>query len=295
MAKSFQKIGLFSRSKHEGSAETIGKLIEFLKSQHLEIFIETETATQFAVIDIPIVPPSSIGQYCDLLIVIGGDGSLLQAVRHIIDDEIPVLGINRGRLGFLTDIHPDEVTIKISEILAGHYQEEKRFLLTAQAYHQDAIIAEQDALNDVVLMQGDNPHLIEFEIYIDDLFVCSQRADGLITATPTGSTAYALSGGGPILHPSLDACVIVPMFPHTLSSRPIVINGNSCIKIVMSAKNVFPARLSCDGQKLIIIHPNDYFIIRKKHQQLRLIHPLDYQYFQTLRSKLQWGTKLGQG
>lgn len=293
MTAGFKKIGLFGRTKRDGSRETIVSLIDYLASSQYETYIEAETASNIAISHLPVLSSETIGQHCDLLIVIGGDGSLLQAARSVVDYDTPILGINRGRLGFLTDIHPNQVTIKVGEVLAGQYREERRFFLTAQVMQDQVLSEQQDALNDVVLMQGDNPHMIEFEIYIDDQFVCSQHADGLITSTPTGSTAYALSGGGPILHPSLDACVLLPMFPHTLSSRPIVINGNSKIRVVISPENEFAARLSCDGQNLITIKPGDHFVIHKKEKQLRLLHPIDYQYFQTLRSKLQWGTKFG--
>lgn len=290
MARCFNRIGLFGRTKRDGLQETLVNLVEYLTMQEYAIYIEADTAANCHLSHLPTLPGETLGQHCDLVIVIGGDGSLLQAARSVVDYDTPIVGINRGRLGFLTDIHPNEITAKIAEVLAGQFREECRFLLTAQVFQQQTIVQQQDALNDVVLMQGDNPHMIEFEIYIDNQFVCRQRADGLITSTPTGSTAYALSGGGPILHPSLDACVLLPMFPHTLSSRPIVINGNSEIRVVIVSDNEFAARLSCDGQNLIMVKPGDYFVIRKKDKQLRLLHPLDYQYFQTLRSKLQWGT-----
>lgn len=294
METRFKKIGLFGRAKRDGLSETLISLKDYLHDKGLDVIIEAETAAYLELNDIHTLPCSTLGQYCDVVIVVGGDGSLLQAARSVVNYNIPILGINRGRLGFLTDIHPTEFKAKIADILSGRYKEEQRFLLTAHVMHNDQIIGQQDALNDVVLMQGDNPHMIEFEIYIDNQFVCSQRADGLITATPTGSTAYALSGGGPILHPSLDACVLLPMFPHTLTSRPIVINGNSEIKVVISPENEFAARLSCDGQNLMTVAPGDCYVIHKKSQQLRLLHPLDYQYFQTLRSKLQWESQFGQ-
>lgn len=290
MASQFKKIALFGRSKRDGLRETLLKLQEYLQAQAIDVLLEAETAQQHGIAHANILPFETIGQQCDLMIVVGGDGSLLQAAKSVVDHDVPIVGINRGRLGFLTDILPDEITAQIGAILAGQYKEEPRFLLTAQVVHGDTVTAQQDALNDVVLMQGDNPHMIEYEIYIDKQFVCSHRGDGLITATPTGSTAYALSGGGPILHPSLDACVLLPMYPHTLSARPIVINGNSEIKVVISPENEFSARVSCDAQTLMKIHAGDHFTIRKKAKPLRLIHPLDYQYFQTLRSKLQWGS-----
>ncbi len=225
------------------------------------------------------------------MIVVGGDGSLLHAAHAVVRDEIPVLGINRGRLGFLTDIHPTELD-KIKAILEGKYILEKRFLLEARIEYQHSVLGEGSALNEVALIPSSVPHMTEFEVYIDDQFVCSQNSDGLIIATPTGSTAYALSGGGPILHPNLDAIVIVPMFPHTLSMRPIVIEGNQRITVVITPNNLHLPRLTCDSQGFMNTPPGSHIHIQKKPRHLHLIHPLDYSYYETLRSKLHWGHKL---
>jgi len=236
----------------------------------------------------------------------------------VVEQGKPVLGVNRGRLGFLADIHPGELYTKIGEILDGNYFEETRFLLTSfetgssslndsqkkttiphSAQESKRVSKHQtkngiklgDALNDIVLLPGEFAHMIEFSVYVNDQFICTQRADGLIVTTPTGSTAYALSGGGPILHPALDAIALVPMFPHTLSSRPIVVAGNSRIEIVISKDNETSPRISCDGEARIPILPGHQVQIHKKAQELRLVHPMDYNYFQTLRTKLHWGTQ----
>jgi NAD+ kinase len=222
---------------------------------------------------------------------VGGDGSLLHAAQTIVNDEIPVLGINRGRLGFLTDILPTELH-KIKAILEGAFLLEKRFLLTATVEYGGEVLGQSDALNEVALIPDSVPHMNEFEIYINDKFVCSQDSDGVIIATPTGSTAYALSGGGPILHPQLDAFVIVPMFPHTLSLRPIVIEGNNRVTIVISPNNTATPRITCDSQLFINTPPGSHITIKKKNQHLHLIHPVAYDYYETLRSKLHWGRKL---
>lgn len=177
---------------------------------------------------------------------------------------------------------------KIENILKGNYKEETRFLLDMKAKHSNRIIAQGIALNDVVLLPGDIAKMIEFDIYINDEFVCHQRADGLIVATPTGSTAYALSGGGPILHPKLDAVALVPMFPHALSSRPIVIDGNSKIKINISHKNDVSPYISHDGQPRVPLLPEGSIHINKYRHSLRLIHPRDYNYYDILRRKLDW-------
>jgi NAD+ kinase len=204
-----------------------------------------------------------------------------------------VLGINRGSLGFLTDIRPDELEVEVAKVLDGHYLVENRFLLQAEVRRHNEAIGQGDALNDVVLHPGKSTRMIEFEIYIDGQFVCSQKADGLIVATPTGSTAYALSAGGPIMHPKLDAIVIVPMYPHTLSGRPIVVDGNSELKIVVSKDLQIYPQVSCDGQNHFTCAPGDTITVSKKPQKLRLIHPLDHNYYEVCRTKLGWGSRLG--
>jgi NAD+ kinase len=292
MSKIFKTIGLIARQRQEDLSDTLQSLKNLLLERQLSVIVETETANYLPKSKLPISPREEIGKQCDLIIVVGGDGSLLNAARVAVDSRTPVLGINRGRLGFLTDIHPSELNSRIEEVLDGNYIEEKRFLLTATIKNKKKTIATDLALNDVVLTPGELAHMIEFAISIDDQFVCSQRADGLIVATPTGSTAYALSGGGPILHPHLDAIVLVPMFPHTLSARPIVISGTSTTKILIPESSETAPKLSCDGQARITLPPGCEIYIEKKAEQLRLIHPTDYSYFQTLRSKLHWSTKL---
>jgi NAD+ kinase len=291
MNKAFKIVGIIGRVKNPGVKETLVTLIKYLRSLQQEFVIEAETAEHLDDASLPIVERHAIGKRCDLLIVVGGDGSLLNAIHSVVNNETPVLGINRGSLGFLTDILPTQLE-KIKAILTGEYILEKRFLLTAEIKLQNENLGEDDALNEVALIPNTTPHMIEFEIYIDDQFVCSQNSDGLIIATPTGSTAYALSGGGPILHPGLDAIVLVPMFPHTLSSRPIVIEGNRKINIIVSPNNTTTPRLSCDGQDYINSPPGSDISIYKKQEHLNLIHPIDYNYYKTLRSKLHWGKKL---
>lgn len=290
MSLSFKRIVLFGRQRSSdvGVQETLNSLQQLLAKQALEVYIEQDTAQHFGINDLPVMPLADMQNRCDLIIVVGGDGSFLYAGRAAAEYDIPVLGINRGRLGFLTDITPGDLTEKVTAVLAGTYFEESRFLLDTVINTTDASRKLDGALNDVVLLPGDIPHMIEFEIYINQQLVCSQRADGLIIATPTGSTAYALSAGGPILHPSLDAIVMVPMFPHTLSSRPIVIDANSIIELKISGSNESSLRLSCDGQERIEIPVGTNITITKKKEKVRLIHPCDYNYYETLRAKLGW-------
>ncbi len=291
MASQFKTVGIFGRVNTPGILETLKTLIRYLQQLGQPLVVETETAQALNDPTLPCVTREELSKRCNLVLVVGGDGSLLHAAHMIINDEIPVVGINRGRLGFLTDILPNDLD-KIKAILEGQYRLEKRFLLAATVESQGKVLGQSDALNEVALVPDCVPHMSEFEIYIDDHFLCSQVSDGLIVATPTGSTAYALSGGGPIVHPQLDAVVIVPMFPHTLSMRPIVIEGNQRITIIITPNNTATPRLTCDSQSFINTPPGSHIVIRKKPQRLHLIHPIDYDYYESLRSKLHWGRKL---
>ena len=215
-----QRIGLLARLDYPQVVESVRYLIRYLGNDHT-LVVEQHTAQLLNGDDIPyqVCDGANFASCIDLAIVVGGDGSMLSAARELIDFGIPLLGVNRGRLGFLNDIHPDEIDPRVGKVLAGDYVESRRFLLETEITRKGSSIGKAIALNDVVLHPGQSIRMMEFELYIDGQFVNSQRSDGLIVSTPTGSTAYALSGGGPILHPDLDAMVLVPMNPHTLSSR----------------------------------------------------------------------------
>jgi len=224
----------------------------------------------------------------DLILVVGGDGSMLHAAKYAVQYDKPVLGINRGQLGFLTDVGPNELADRLYQVMMGHYWIEPRILLDSVILRAGAILSEQLALNDVVLSLGASSQLIEFNLWVNDHFVCRQRADGLIIATPTGSTAYALSAGGPIIHPELNAISIVPMLPHKLSSRPIVINADAAIKIILTSVHENPAQISFDSHVQQPLIENDMIHITQSAKKFKLVHPNDYDYFQTLRDKLHW-------
>jgi len=291
MASHFKTIGIFAKLKNKGVKESLKALINRLQELNIKVIVESETAESLAANNLTTVNKDELSELADLLIVVGGDGSLIHAAHTIRNSSTPVVGINRGSLGFLTDIHPDELN-KIEDILQGKFFIEKRFLLTASVKQNNKISEQDEALNEVAIIPGTNPHMIELEIYIDEKFVCSQNSDGLIIATPTGSTAYALSGGGPILHPSLDAIVIVPMFPHSLNNRPIVVEGNSKIDVIVTPNNNRAPRVSCDAREYLNTEIGGSITISKKENPLHLIHPLDYDYYEALRSKLHWGKKL---
>ncbi len=289
----FRNVGIIGRLGSTQVLETIRRLKRFLQSRDLHVILEDTIAEVLPGHGLQTSSRKALGESCDLVIVVGGDGSLLGAARALARFKIPVLGINRGSLGFLTDIRPDELEEKVGEVLDGQYSVENRFLLEAEVRRHGETIGQGDALNDVVLHPGKSTRMIEFELHIDGQFVYSLKADGLIIATPTGSTAYSLSAGGPIMHPKLDALVIVPMYPHTLSGRPIVVDGNSELRIVVSPNMQIYPQVSCDGQNHFTCAPGDTVTLRKKPQKLRLIHPLDHNYYEICRTKLGWGSRLG--
>lgn len=293
----FTTVGLIGHLNNERAVYSIKRLIKFLQQAQKHIVLETQTAALITDQQLlkhvqKTVDIDSLGEMCDLVIVIGGDGSLLRGARALAKYQVPLLGVNRGRLGFLTDITPEDIELKVGEVLAGQYTTDPRFLLEMQVTREGEVIATGDALNDVVLHPGQFIHMLECELYIDDYFVTSQRSDGMIVSTPTGSTAYALSGGGPIMHPKLDAIVLVPMNPHTLSSRPMVISGNSEIKILVGDHDSALPLVTCDGQTHAEVRAGDEIHIRKKAHNVQLIHPLNHNFYERCRSKLGWGGHL---
>jgi NAD+ kinase len=289
MHKRFQKIGLIGKHGDPTVKQTLRRLYDYLIIHQHEVVIEEATCRMLNNKPVSSVPEIELPQHSDLVIVVGGDGTLLHAARVLSQQNIPLLGINLGRLGFLVDLSPDEINLKLTEILNGQYEQECRFLLEVSM--GDAPSDEQSTLafNDVVLHKWNIARMIEFETFVDDLLVSDQRSDGLIVSTPTGSTAYALSGGGPLLHPSLNAIVLVPICPHTLSNRPIVVDGDSLIEIRLDPAHAEDVQITCDGQATIPAMPGDVIKIRKAEQQVRLIHPVGYDYYSILRAKLGWG------
>ncbi|WP_345415743.1 NAD(+) kinase [Halioxenophilus aromaticivorans] len=288
----FHTVGLVSRLGSETAVDTTKKLIQFLSDLDCGVVLESDTAASLPEFGIPEASRDQLGSACDLVIVVGGDGSLLGAARAVVDEGVPILGVNRGRLGFLTDISPDEIESRVTEVLTGNYLSEERFLLEMAVMRDGEQIGGGSALNDVVIHPGKFIRMIEFEVYVDNQFVYSQRSDGLIITTPTGSTAYALSGGGPLMHPSLDAIGLVPINPHTLSSRPIIIAGNSNIRLLVGMQNTAFPHVTCDGQTHVVTQPGDEIVVTKKAKKLTLIHPQEHDFYETCRRKLGWGSHL---
>lgn len=291
MNKHFNCIGIVGHPRHPTALTTHEMLYRWLTAKGYEVIIEQQIARELELQNVETGTLADIGQRADLAVVVGGDGNMLGAARVLARYDIKVIGINRGNLGFLTDLDPDNAQQQLADVLEGQYLVESRFLLEAQVCKKACSPRIGTAINEVVLHPGKVAHMIEFEVYIDENFAFSQRSDGLIISTPTGSTAYSLSAGGPILTPSLDAIALVPMFPHTLSARPLVINSSSTIRLRFSHMRS-DLEISCDSQIALPIQEGEDVLIRRSDYHLNLIHPKNYNYFNTLSSKLGWSKKL---
>ncbi|EGU39901.1 inorganic polyphosphate/ATP-NAD kinase [Vibrio ichthyoenteri ATCC 700023] len=293
MKKPFEVIAIIGKPRDQQAIQTHKELYHWLLEQGYRVYIDDRLCEFLD--DIPREHFASLiqlGKVADLAVVVGGDGNMLGAARVLSRFDIRVIGVNRGNLGFLTDLNPEDFQSTLKAVLDGEYIEEERFLLETEIHRHKQIKSHNAALNEAVLHPGQVARMIEFEVYIDDTFAFSQRSDGLIIATPTGSTAYSLSGGGPILSPSLNAISLVPMFPHTLSSRPLVVDSKRRIKLIVSPDNRGTQEVSCDGQVSLPVSPGDEIHIYQSPNILKLIHPKDYSYYHVLRSKLGWSSKL---
>ncbi|MEK7190929.1 MAG: NAD(+) kinase [Pseudomonadota bacterium] len=292
MKKNIRTVALIGKPRDPLAAEHIVRLAEFLRVRGLAVVLEQGTAALLRPDFAPTQPLDAIGKNVDLAVVVGGDGTLLNVARHLAPHRVPLIGVNLGRLGFLADIRPDDMTDAIGRILDGDYQSESRLLLAAEIMRKGKIVHTASAFNDVIVTKGELARLIEFETYLDGEFVNSTRGDGVIVASPTGSTAYALSAGGPILHPALPALVLVPICPHTLSNRPIVVSSDSVIEIVITGSPDQQAHVSFDGQSSYSLEDNDRIFVRRAEVAVELIHPSSRSHFDVLREKLHWGKKL---
>lgn len=285
----FSTIGIFSKQDELSVGKSLKLLYQFLQDQSLRVMASAHPA---AILGLEACSDDEITSQSDLAIVVGGDGTLLQAGRLLTPHNIPIVGINLGRVGFLVDVLPEDMVTQLNLMLSGHFIEEQRGLLQAYAWRGENLLGSGTALNDVVLHSRNEIRMIEFTTAIDGNFVIKQRADGLVVATATGSTAYALSSGGPILHPSIDANVLVPICPHTLSNRPLVVNSQSQIEISLCSQHSVDSRVSFDGHNNIELVSGDTIRIQAHPKKMRLLHPESYDYYHILRSKLHWGTQL---
>ncbi len=288
-ASAIKRIGLFSKYGDKTVGEVLERLYAFLRARRLDVVLEETTAGLLASPGARTAPPEKIALEIDLAIVVGGDGTMLNVARRLAPRAVPLIGVNLGRRGFLTDIPKDAVLDRLAEVLAGDFRSEQRIMLNVELRREDRVVHTAIALNDVVVNKGQLARLIEFEVYVDDEFVCSTRGDGIIVATPTGSTAYALSAGGPILHPTLPALVLVPICPHTLSNRPVAINSDSRVEIAMINSSNQSAFLTFDGQMGHALQDHDRICVRRSDNPVTLIHPSDHSHYDVLRTKLRWG------
>jgi len=261
-------------------------IAQFLHSQGCEVVVEKETAANAGIVGYPALDVESIGTRCDLGLVVGGDGTMLGIGRQLARHNVPLIGINQGRLGFITDIPLDNYRAVLTPMLRGEHTEDRRSLMHARVLRDGHCVFDALAMNDVVVNRGATSGMVELRVEVDGHFVASQRADGLIVASPTGSTAYALSAGGPLLHPSNPGWVLVPIAPHTLSNRPIVLPDASEIAIeVVSGRD---ASANFDMQSLASLLHGDRIVVRRSQHQVRFLHPRGWSYFDTLRKKLHW-------
>lgn len=258
----------------------------FLQAQGCAVVIEEQTASNAALSDYPVLDLPAIGQQCDLCLVVGGDGTMLGIGRQLASYGVPLIGINHGRLGFMTDIPFGSFESVLPPMLRGEFEEDRRLLMHARVLRDGACVFDGLAMNDVVVHRGGAAGMVELRVEVDGHFVANQRADGLIVATPTGSTAYSLSAGGPILHPAIAGWVLAPIAPHTLSNRPVVLSSDSEVAIEIVSDR--EAIANFDMQSLSSLQPGDRIIVRRSEHSVRFLHPRGWSYFDTLRQKLHW-------
>ena len=283
----FGRIALIGKLRSAEIATSLRQLSEFLQKRGCEVFIEQETAADIGAQGFDY---EALGKRADLAIVIGGDGTMLAAARNLVRHHVPVVGVNQGLVGFMTDIGYRDMKDGIGAILDGKYSLEERALLDAEIIRDDKSILRTLALNEAVLGKGAEARLIEFRLSLSGEYVYTLRADGVIVATPTGSTAYAMSAQGPILHPAVPALALVPLNPHTLSARPVSVSDKSIIEIVLT--RAVDARAHFDGFALTDLAEGDRMVLKRSADMVRFVHPPGYSYFATLREKLRWSETL---
>jgi NAD+ kinase len=290
-----RNIGIITKLSDPQALMATSQLAQWLHQQGCQVTI-TEEAAHDAKISEKIATPcpqDNLPKGRDLVVVIGGDGTFIAAFRATGTANTPLLGINMGRLGFLTEVTQDAMLKTMSDVLAGRFQLEERMLLAVSVQRDGQEILEHRVLNDAVMHKGALARMLEFQVSIDERFVFSSRADGLIIASPTGSTAYALSAGGPIIHPTLNTILIVPICPHTLTNRPIAVPGDGVISVTMTQESSQDHRLTMDGQTGFPLLNGDKILIKQSKHRLRILHAPDRNYYSVLRDKLRWGEQVG--
>jgi NAD+ kinase len=285
----FRHIGITGKSHDQQLASLLERLWRHLQERGEQLTLDERLEEHLP--GCRMASLDTLAETSDLVVVIGGDGTLLHTARILAPYDVPIVGVNRGRLGFLADIAADEMLGSIDRILAGNFEEDPRFLLRTRLENSTGEMAIDNlALNDVVLHKWLTARMIEFELWINGRFVESQRSDGIIISTPTGSTAYALSGGGPLVYPDLDAILLVPICPHALSNRPIMVSGSSTIELRLCGRTTAnDVRVTCDGQTTLEMAVDSRLLISKAEHPARLLHPAGHDHFKVLRNKLDWG------
>ncbi len=289
MAMQFDTVALMGNLRDPRVNESVIAISTHLRAKGARVFVAEDADTPDLPTDVERVADEQLAARAKLIIAIGGDGSMLQAARRAAHAGIPLLGVNRGRLGFLADVSPSDHHEPLEQVLAGEYESEERMLLHAEIVAGGKTHDCGVALNDVVVKRQDTGRMLEYHSYVDGSFVNTHGGDGFIVATPTGSTAYALSCGGPIVAPLLDAIVLAPICPHTLSDRPIVIPGGSVTEVQVGDDPAERAEVSCDGEVAGVIEAGHTLRVAAASQRVQLIHPKGYDYYEILRSKLNWG------
>jgi len=287
MPANFQTIGLVVRSDMQSRQQRIQQVVDVL-ARHAKVIVHCLDFDQPPVA-LSGVSLNQLVEDADLVITLGGDGTLLTAARALVDKNTPLLGINLGRLGFLADVSYDDFESYFDAVVAGRYSVEKRFFIEGKFFDGDDLLSSNIALNDIILHSYESASMIEYEVSSGGDLIHVQRSDGVIVTTPTGSTAYALSGGGPVMHPLLDTLAIVPICPHTLSNRPIVLPADQPIEIRLGQDSLL-AKVSYDGHSTKIVNRENRILITRYSEPLTLLHPEDYDYFEVLREKLFWST-----
>jgi NAD+ kinase len=289
MALPAQACALIGRFSDARVAESALTLLPHLKKRGVQALLPADDPLDVPADLVTRIPEDQIADRADLVIAIGGDGTLLYAARLVAHKGVPLIGINRGRLGFLTDVLPKNMLASVDAALEGRCERDERALLEARLIRANGTVEKSLALNDVVLQKWDTGRMLDFETSIDGVYVNSHGGDGLVVATATGSTAYALSSGGPIVSPHLDVHVLAPICPHTLSDRPIVVSGRSVISIKLIDRPDTRAQVTCDGVSLGELVPGDRLEVHPTSQKITLLHPDPFEYYRLLRSKLHWG------
>jgi NAD+ kinase len=286
MQSQFRHVALIGKYQAQGSRSALEGIAHFLGAQGCEVSVEQDTASNTGLTQYPILDVRGIGAHCDLGLVVGGDGTMLGIGRRLAQFGIPLIGINQGRLGFITDIAFEDYQALLAPMLRGEFEEDRRWMMQAKVVRDGRCVFDATAMNDVVVNRGATTGMVELRVEVDGRFLANQRADGLIIATPTGSTAYALSAGGPLLHPSIGGWVLVPIAPHTLSNRPIVLSDTGEITVEIVAGR--DASANFDMQSLATLLHGDRVTVRRSEHQMRFLHPKGWSYFDTLRKKLHW-------